>query len=384
MHGITHQPDRQNVSGTSLVARARSLLWSNRNFLLVVVLPTLLVIAYFGLIAADQYESEAQFQVRAADAPRQQNFGLSAMGLDSAPPPDAISVSEYLSSHDAVAWLRRHRDLVARFRRPEADIFSRLWSPNPTPEALHRFYERQVTVKIDTETNLVILRVRGFRPTDSYALASALLGLGERRVNELNARMNNAALALARKQLAEAEEALTGSQRAITAFRQQYNNVDPPATSGAQLELVTKLKGALAQARAERSSMARFLDASSPQLVAVDARVRAIAAQVGAAQDALSGEGNKAIAARIGDYQELQLRQGFASKRYEAAAAQYQKARTDIERQQMYIVPVVDPNMPVKATYPQSLRVVLTVFISLLLVYGIGWLIIAGVREHAA
>jgi len=44
----------------------------------------------------------------------------------------------------------------------------------------------------------------------------------------------------------------------------------------------------------------------------------------------------------------------------------------------------VNPNMPVKALFPERWRILATVLISLLLVYSIGWLIVAGVREHAA
>jgi capsular polysaccharide transport system permease protein len=48
------------------------------------------------------------------------------------------------------------------------------------------------------------------------------------------------------------------------------------------------------------------------------------------------------------------------------------------------VVPVVDANLPVRALYPERTKIVLTAFLSLLLIYGIGWLIAAGVREHAA
>ena len=40
--------------------------------------------------------------------------------------------------------------------------------------------------------------------------------------------------------------------------------------------------------------------------------------------------------------------------------------------------------MPQKALYPERGRILLTVLIALLLAYAIGWLIVAGVREHAA
>ena len=40
--------------------------------------------------------------------------------------------------------------------------------------------------------------------------------------------------------------------------------------------------------------------------------------------------------------------------------------------------------MPVKALYPERWRVLATLLIGLLLAYSIGWLIVAGVREHSA
>jgi capsular polysaccharide transport system permease protein len=40
--------------------------------------------------------------------------------------------------------------------------------------------------------------------------------------------------------------------------------------------------------------------------------------------------------------------------------------------------------MPVKSTYPERWRILGTVVVALLLIYSIGWLIVAGVREHAA
>ena len=66
------------------------------------------------------------------------------------------------------------------------------------------------------------------------------------------------------------------------------------------------------------------------------------------------------------------------------AAASLEKAREQAIQQQLYLQRVVNPNMPVKALYPERGRILGTVLVSLLLIYSIGWLIVAGVREHAA
>ncbi|QJU60516.1 lipopolysaccharide biosynthesis protein [Sphingomonas sp. AP4-R1] len=348
-----------------------------------------MVSAYYSLIAANQYESEAHFLVRTANAsPQQQSPGLgAALGMLGAGvsigSSDASSVSDYLSSHDAVGALKQRYGLIEKFRRPEADLLSRLNPANPSPERLLKFYRGQVDVLQNPETGITSIRVRGFRPQDSYDLVNALLELGEQRVNVLNRRAYESSVQVARRNLASAEQMVRQTQSATTAFRQRRRSIDPIATGQAQIELVKQLQGNLAQARAARSAMTGSVQPSSPQFRAVESRVRALEGQVATESARLSGGAN-AIAANVGDYQGLLLRQQFASKRYDDAAATLQRASEQASKQQLFVVRIVEPNMPVRALFPKSGKIVFTVFVVLVLLYSLGWLIVAGVREHSA
>lgn len=362
--------------------------WGRRNrwFLITVFLPTLLVAIYQYVLASDLYQSEAHFIVRTADSSPMPSSGFSQLlGLSAGPSQsrgDAISVNDYLDSQQAVSLLDRSINLVERFRRPEADIATRLWFPTPTPEMLLKYYRKRVDVKYNQESGITTLKVRSFRPTDSYAIINAMLQLGEQRVNLLNHRSQGDALKTARRQLAEAEQALLSVQSRMTAFRQQRGDLDPEGSGKAQIGLVATLQGQLTNARAQLSAMRGIISPNSPQYIATAARVHALEAQV-AGQTGKLTDGGGAIAARLGNYQDLQIRQQFAAKRYEVAAANLEKARDAAMKQQLYIVRVVDPNMPVKSEYPERGKLVLTVFLSLLVAYGIGWLLVAGVREHS-
>lgn len=359
---------------------------SHRKWLMIVVMPTVLVAAYYLLLAANQYESEAHFLVRSTGAAAGQPDGLgqalSFVGVTAPNQNEAASVGDYLDSHDAVAALERNIDLVDMFRRPETDFFSRL-RPSPKPETLLRFYRKHVDVDHNSDTGLTTLKVRAFRPEDSYAIINNLLRIGERRVNELNQRAYESAIGAAKAQLEDAEQSVSSTQRAVTAFRQLRRDIDPTATGQAQLGLVTTLQTRVAELRARQTAMLGAIRADSPQAKALAAEVNALQAQVGTASGRLTGGGN-AVAANVGNYQELQLRQQFAAKRYEAAATAFEKAREQAQRQQLFIVRVVDPNLPVKSLYPKGFKNIVTVFLVLALAYGIGWLIAAGVREHAA
>jgi capsular polysaccharide transport system permease protein len=358
-----------------------------RAFLLIVVLPTVLTAAYFYLIAADQYQSEAHFIVSSADKPAAPSSGfgelLGLAGQSSQAESQASSVSDYLRSHDAVDALQTKIDLVKVFRSDRSDFLSRLRPETPTPETLLKYYRGKVNVHADHDTGITDLTVKTFSPRDSYLVATALLKLGEQRVNEMNARSYEDSVRASRNRLTQAEDAVAAIQSRMTRFRQSNADIDPQGSGAAQIKLVSDLNASLAAARAQLQSMGATIGHSSPQYVALQRQVKSLSGEIAVQSAKLSG-GSTNIASSLGGYEDLRIRQEFAGKRYEAAAAALDKAEQEARDQQLYVVRVVNPNLPVKALYPERAKVVATTLIGLFLVYCIGWLILAGVKEHAA
>lgn len=387
MHGIIEPATVEVATGPTAMERLFAWVRRNRMFFLIVVLPCALLGSYLFFVASDQYESEAHFLVRSVEPAPVASGGISqvlsmATGMSTGQDA-AMSVSDYLTSHDVVRTLRMQDHLVQRFDRPSIDFFSRLRNADPAPETLLRYYRGRVEVEFNTETGITVLKVHAFTPQDSYDLARRLLQLGEQRVNDLNTRSYHDAIAQAQKQVDEAEQAIAQNQAQMTHFRQSKADIDPETSAKAQIGLVTTLTEQLAAARAQLNAMGGLISPSSPQYRAVAKRVEALSAQVAAQSGRLTGS-NTAIAARMSGYDELKLRADFLAKRYEAAATALQTARQQALRQQLYVVHVVDPNLPVKSLFPQRWRIFGTVAIGLLLLYSIGWLIAAGVREHTA
>jgi capsular polysaccharide transport system permease protein len=389
MHGTISPELRHPAADTLTPAGGRMGRWLYRwrAFLVVVVVPTLIVAAYYYLVAADQYESEAHFQVRSNEPEVPQIGGIGAVlgmaGSQSKAHEDALSVADYLGSHDAVQALQNQIALTSVFQRPEADFFGRYSASDQSSEKLLKFFHRQVEVGTTSDTGITFVRARTFRPADSVRIVDTMLKLGEQRVNSLNARSLEGALAASRRQLREAEADFNTAQVRLTAFRQGRSNIDPQGTGQAQVQLVSRMQAELAMARAQLSAMAAAISTGSPQYQALSAHVRSLATQVAAENSKLTS-GENSIAAGLGDYTELQARQQFAGKRYEAAAAAVEEAREQARRQQLYLVRIVNPNMPQQALYPKRAKIVLTFFGTLVLLYALGWLIVAGMREHAS
>lgn len=387
MHGTIASPQFQAETRPGRLRKLAAALVRHRAVVVVVILPTLIVAAYYMLFASNQYISEAHFVVRSNQQASAAPTGLGAVltqAVGGTTVNETHSVSDYLDSHDAVDTLRRSAGLVAIFQRPEVDSLSRLPDADPAPETLLKYYRKQVKISAPAEDGIVQLTVRTFRPIDSYNLARSLLDLGEFRVNQLNMRAYADSVRQAQRLLTSSESQLADAENAITTFRQGRRDIDPQGTGVAQTTLVTGLRAQLAQARAQLAGIISTpgFSSNAPQAVFLRGRVAALAQQV-AAEDARLTSGASSIASGLGDYQGLVLRQKFAATRYETAAAALEKAREEARRQQLFIVRVVEPNLPVKSLYPTPFKTIMIVFATLSLLYALGWLIQTGMREHA-
>ena len=367
--------------------RLRRLVRRYRWFTLFVLLPTALAIAYFWGVAANQYQSEARFIVRGAQSSGPAVSGLGqVLGLTAAlssAQSESFSVGDYMLSHDAVDALQGKLDLVSIFRRPEADQLARLWWPDPSAETLLWYYRRQVSVTYNEDTGITTVKALAFRPKDARALVGALLSIGEDRVNEFNERAVQDTVRVAQREVDTAEKRVAAAQEALTAFRMRERDIDPERTSTAQLALVPGLQQQLAQSRAQLAGLSASVREDSPQFVALRDRIRALEGQIASESGRLTGD-NGALAPVLASYEQLTLQSEFARTSYTSALTALENARLQAMRQQLFVVNVVRPNLPQRALFPRSTMLVATVFLGTLLCYSIGWLIVAGMREHAA
>ncbi|MES2491942.1 MAG: capsule biosynthesis protein [Pseudomonadota bacterium] len=357
-------------------------------YVLLVVVPTLLALAYLGLVASPQYQSNAEYVIRGMQPqPRAPSALAELIGgtqAGSSAGAEAGTVRDFLQSPDAIAALKRRGiDVVKLYHRPDVDFFSRLRFARPRAETLLDYYRDHVIVDYDKEEGVTRLGVRAFAPGDAQAVARALIELGEGQVNANNQRALAAGIAVAQADLAGAEAELVRIQGTLTGFRDVTGDIDPQRSGEGGRAQVQQVEGELARQQAELAAMRQVLAPSSPQVITQQGRVATLQSAAGALRAGLTGGGDSA-ARRLASFEELKLRQDFAAKRYETARAALEAAKSRVAQQRLFFVAVVTPNLPEKPVRPTPLRTSLAVLIGLTVAFAIGWLILAGVREHQA
>lgn len=358
-------------------------LWRKRFFLLLVVLPTLLAGIYFYAFAAGQYVSEARYLIRGRQEARSvSSLGemLGAAGFKQVAE-ESLSVRDYLQSHDALRALRENIDLVGLYRRPEADWLARLWFSDPPEEFLKLYHGSMNTVSNDATSGITTLRARAFRPEDAHRIAEEQLRLAEIFVNQLSARAREETLRTAREELARAEQRVLDSQAAITAWRQRERSVDPSSNAQISMEGLGALEGSLTSARAELQEKSAYMRPDNPQIATLRNRIASLQKEIAEQRRRMTDGGT--LPEQIATYERLALEREFASKQLASATVSLETARLDAQRQQLFLTRVVEPNLADYPMYPRAALTLLSIFIVLSVLYGIGWMMVAGVREHA-
>lgn len=347
-----------------------------------VLAPTLLAAIYFYAFASPQFVSEARFVVRSrTDAP-QVSLGsvLSAAVGGGGTTGEGHSVRDFLTSHDAVMRTHERLDLIGIWNRPDADIVARL--RHDEPERLTRYYNGMVSANFDSTTGVVTLRVRSFRPEDSKAVADTLIMLSEQLVNRLSERARDDALRIARAEVGIAEQRVLTSREALTRFREQQQDLDSAGSAQAAVATIGQLEGALTTARAELRERMAFMRPDNPALQTTRNRITALERQI-AAERTRRTQGDGALSQQLAGFERLMLEREFADRQLASATASLETARIEAQRQQLYLARVVEPNLAVYPLYPRKLISVGSIFLGLSIAFGIGWLLVAGMREHA-
>ena len=195
---------------------------------LLVTLPTLLSIIYFGFIAENIYTSEATYIIRSSDT--QSSLGglgtfFSKVGL-SRSNDDSYVVLSYIKSRDALSsiekllpvkqWYTQKGDIIARFNGFNFDFMNK-------NEYFYRYMRDMITVNFDSSTGIATISVNAFDMQDAFNINENLLKQAEGFVNQINLRAKQDLITASLAELKNAELQMKKEANALSEFQKNKN-----------------------------------------------------------------------------------------------------------------------------------------------------------------
>jgi capsular polysaccharide transport system permease protein len=367
--------------GEDLVIRLGNLIRS--PFFFIVVVPTCVAIAYFGMLASDIYVSESRFVVRSQDKTSQAGLGAFLQGTGLTHSEDSVYVvHDFIQSRDALAELERQEKVSRMFESKSVDIVNRFdpFGMDNSFEGLYKYFDRRVDIDVDSTSGITTLSANAFSARDAYTINASLLAMAERLINKMNSRMQSDLIASAQREVDIAKDAAGIAESKLTRYRTSQQIFDPERQSSLQLQRLSKFQEDIVETKAQIAQLRSFAP-GNPQLSALTTRLASLQQQADEQMSQVAG-GKASLTEKAGEYSRLQLEEAFAEKQLASAMATLESARNEALRKQMYVEVVANPNTPDVPIRPRRVKNVLITFFSCTIVWGIASLLMAGIREH--
>ncbi len=357
----------------------------NKLLMGVVVVPTLLSAIYFGVFASNVYVSESSFVIR---SPRTQG-SLSGLGAllqgagFSRSQDDTFTVQEFMRSRDALSKLNGNLKLKEHFSSSRIDFINRFNALGfgGQTEDLYRYFQDKFSIEMDSSSSITILKSKAFSPEMAQNINESFLREAETLINQLNDRARNDLVEFSERDVKESAANVKKVADQLNGFRIRNGVFDLQQQTKVQLQLVSKLQDELIAIKTQKAQVIAVTP-KNPQILSLNAREASVRKEIARELGAIAGVGNASFSNKAAEFERLSLESKMAEQQYAASLASMESAKNEIQRKQLYLERVVQPNLPDMAREPQRILNIFTTFVLGLIIYGILRLLISSVKEH--
>jgi capsular polysaccharide transport system permease protein len=360
-------------------------------FVLMVAVPNVVALIYFGLIASDQYVSEAKLTVSSAAIPKMDGLG-SVTGV---PPTlivqDTQVVTSYIGSRAMVEQLEHTVSLRDAYSSSSIDWWAR-FRKDKSIEKFTDYWEKMAETSIAFPSGIVTLTVRAFRPEDAKRIADAVIEQSENLINDLNERMRNDTVLASERDMQQAAQGLGRTRMQMEFERNAEGVIDIGQTSNAVAGLISGLEGDLLKAQQEYQTELRYVTEDAPQMRVLKSRITAMQRQLTDMKAQLTSQNEQnvlatadtALSGKMTRFADLDLEERIAEKRYAVSVEAVEGARMMSERRMLYLHEIVAPAMPEDSEYPKRWLSIGMIFLASLIAWAAAVGMTAFVRNHMA
>lgn len=357
-----------------------------RLYILLVLFPTIIAALYYGLYASDEFISEAKYAVRSNNDSGSvgilDTFSSLGLGSSSNSSDDAMVVRDYIMSRSMLQKLSKLLPIKEHYSSSDIDYFARL-DPDSTFEDFLAYYDDKIQVDVDTSSHITTLQVSAYSPEMAKKIADAIIQLSEELVNTMSDRIVEDTIHFARSEVNHAEERVKKASEAITDFRNKSGSINPDEETSSVLGIITGLESSLATAKADLINTRSFMQKDSPQVKLLETKVESLEKQVKQERKRLADTENSSDYTRLIDtYEPLALEQELAKQLYSSTLTSLELAKAEAQRKQRYLLTFVPADVPDEALKPERGKSVLIIFLLLTIVYAIGGLVWAAIKDH--
>ncbi len=355
-----------------------------KSFLMVVVVPVLLSLAY-NILATDRYSATASFVVRSASTTTDSSMldSISGSASSGSTKSDSYIVRHFIESPDLVRQVDEEFGLERLYGPERADPLQSLKSWMSFEDKV-RYWRHRVFSTYDNTSGILTLEVQAYSPEEAKEVADFVMERISSLVNDLTLSARKSSYDFASAELKAAEADLRDAHNRMTKFRIENNIVDPEASYKQDNLAVHDLNMEISAKKVQLDEMLQTVEVEGPNITSLRRRIKALERQRDILMKEIGPNGidvtsNVEILSRYAEHEfEVQM----ATQRYQSLLEAEELARQEAKHEQRYLAVFTTPYVAERAEYPRRVINVFLCAIFTTLFWAIGRFVIQMVKDH--
>ncbi|AJI55933.1 chain length determinant family protein [Francisella philomiragia] len=373
---------------TIVKANKTYILAKKHSFFSFVILPTLVVAIYYVVLASPRYESSAIVSLRQNNTAPMVDSSLSTIlgGGGSDTSANSYLLIDYILSPQMLDTLQADLNIKAMYQSPKVDFFSRL-SHNADQIDFLNYYNKMVSLSYNQQSNAITINVQGYTAEQAQKVLDTITKDSQEIIDHISHTLAENRMKFNKEQLDIIKVKAMKAQDALVEFQNSRGIVDPEGSVSTKATVIGNLQGQLTAAETQLTNLKSYLSPNSSEVKATEQQIIALKKQIDKEKADFLAEDKESqkqsqLDDMVSNYTWLKLNAEFAMTEYQSALQSFETAKLDSQNQQSYLVDVVKPTLPDSAKYPRIIYNLITIFIILSALYGLGRMIITIILEN--
>lgn len=342
------------------------------------------VFAFYQIVwASPRYESQSQLVVKQPDSMATLDTSmaiLSGLGMSQGSQ-DSQLVQAYIYSNDMLEYVDKRLSLKEHYTNSGIDFFSGLhfWSSR---EEFLKYYHKHVLVDVDDISSVITVTTDAFSSEFAQQLNQLIVNRAEWFINSVGQNLAKEQLKFVQGEHDLVGEKLEKIKSELLSFQSKHHLLDAEATGVALQQIAYSLESNISAKKAELYTLRATLSEKAPEIQMVKDTIDALEQQLADENKRISGgSSDETIATILATFSDHKIKLELALQAYASSLISLEKSRMEAYRKLQYLVVVESSTLPDDNKYPEVVYNLSLFAVVLLLLFGIGQISIATIRE---
>ncbi len=344
---------------------------------------------YIILVESERYESSSITLLK--DLEKKQKISLSEMllGQGSSTLQDSKVLELYIRSHEMYDYLDHLYHLSDYYTSDALDFAQRLYPDAIAPlwkkskANLLKKYNEDLIAIYDDPSGTLQLSFIYTDPKKAQQILQSIIEKAEETINSFARENAKIALAFIEKQRKEKRKLFIEAIKKLIDYQNRHHTIDPNVDVERKITILGELETELVKNEVEYATKLKTFNPNSREVKMLSENIRNVKRSIARVKKELSGSSNsEELNANVFEFELLKSDMEFAKEVYRQTLINQEEIKIEVAQKAKHLVIVAKPTLPDDYSYPNKIWDIFTLFVLLLMLYGIITGIVSIIENH--